>query len=145
MATKDYGFGKTFKIGDKFHALNGTIQYYTVTFGNDVKFTAAAPADAENPTEVELKAIALAQGNLLRALETLRVYGGQPVVTSVTEHEIKFTLEQANVYGDAAKVQPSLKDNVKDAEAYIKALFADMKTLDEKSFACTKVDVEPAF
>ena len=135
----DYGFGKTYALPGKFTALNGCVQYYTVEFTNVVVDEADVSANT-----AELKATAKA--NFLRALEVLRTYGGQPIITSVTSKTIKFTLEQANVYGDASKVQPSAKDLIEDAKAKIKALFAGLKAVDGATdFAVKTVTVEAAF
>lgn len=134
----DYGFGKTYTLPNKFTALNGCVQYYTVVFTNVVvdKTQSALDTDAKK---------AEAEANLLRALEVLRTYGGQPIITVVNNNTIKFTLEQANVYGDASKTQPSAKNLLTDAEAQIKALFANLKAVDGlTSFACT-VTVEEVF
>lgn len=125
----DYGFGKTYRLKDGFTALNGCVQYYEVEF-NNVDLKAADPVDPANPTDEELAAIAEAQANYLRALEVLRTYGGQPIITEVAGKVLKFTLEQANVYGDAAKKQPSEKDLIADAQAKIIALFANVKAVD---------------
>lgn len=134
----DYGFGKTYTLPGKFTALNGCVQYYTVVFTNVV-----IDKDHSSMNTEALKA--QAQANLLRALEVLRTYGGQPIITSVDNKTLKFTLEQANVYGDASKVQPSAKDNIEDAKAKIEALFANLKAVDgTTSFACTAT-VEEAF
>ena len=124
----DYGFGKTYTLPGKFTALNGCVQYYTVVF-----------------TNVSLTEGEDAQANYLRALEVLRSYGAQPIITSVEDKTLRFTLEQANVYGDAAKKQPSAKDLLADAKAQIEALFAGVMAVDGKtSFACTAT-VEEAF
>lgn len=134
----DYGFGKTYTLPGKFTALNGCVQYYTIVFTN-----VTIDKDHSSMNTEALKAEA--QANLLRALEVLRTYGGQPIITSVDEKTLKFTLEQANVYGDASKVQPSAKNNVTDAKAKIEALFANLKAVDgSTSFACTAT-VEEAF
>lgn len=135
----DYGFGKTYTLPGKFTALNGCVQYYTVEFTNVVVDEADSTLDT-----AEKKAAAKA--NFLRALEVLRTYGGQPIITSVTGKTIKFTLEQANVYGDASKVQPSAKDLKADAEAKIKALFAGLKAVDGATdFTVKTATVEAAF
>lgn len=134
----DYGFGKTYTLPNKFTALNGCVQYYTVVFTNVVvdETQSSLSTDADK---------AAARANFLRALEVLRTYGGQPIITSVNNKTIKFTLEQANVYGDASKVQPSAKDLLNDAKAKIEALFANLKAVDgSTSFACTAT-VEAAF
>lgn len=134
----DYGFGKTYTLPNKFTALNGCVQYYTVVFTNVVvdETQSSLSIDADK---------AAARANFLRALEVLRTYGGQPIITSVDNKTIKFTLEQANVYGDASKVQPSAKDLLNDAKAKIEALFANLKAVDgSTSFACTAT-VEAAF
>ena len=134
----DYGFGKTYTLPGKFSALNGCVQYYTVVFTN-----VTIDKDHASMNTEALKAEA--QANLLRALEVLRTYGGQPIITSVDNKTLKFTLEQANVYGDASKVQPSAKDNIEDAKAKIEALFANLKAVDgSTSFACTAT-VEEAY
>lgn len=134
----DYGFGKTYTLPNKFTALNGCVQYYTVVFTNVVvdETQSSLSTDADKAT---------ARANFLRALEVLRTYGGQPIITSVDNKTIKFTLEQANVYGDASKVQPSAKDLLNDAKAKIEALFANLKAVDgSTSFVCTAT-VEAAF
>lgn len=134
----DYGFGKTYTLPNKFTALNGCVQYYTVVFTNVVvdETQSSLLTDADK---------AAARANFLRALEVLRTYGGQPIITSVDDKTIKFTLEQANVYGDASKVQPSAKDLLDDAKTKIEALFANLKTVDgSASFACTAT-VKAAF
>ena len=134
----DYGFGKTYTLPNKFTALNGCVQYYTVVFTHVVvdKTQSALNTDAKK---------AEAEANLLRALEVLRTYGGQPIITVVNNKTIKFTLEQANVYGDASKTQPSAKNLLTDANAQIEALFANLKAVDgSTSFACTAT-VEEVF
>lgn len=134
----DYGFGKTYTLPNKFTALNGCVQYYTVVFTTVVvdKTQSALDTDAKK---------AEAEANLLRALEVLRTYGGQPIITVVDNKTIKFTLEQANVYGDASKTQPSAKNLLTDAKAQIEALFANLKAVDgSTSFACTAT-VEEVF
>ena len=71
----DYGFGKTYRLENGFTALNGCIQYYKVEF-----------------TNVSLTEGADAQANYLRALEVLRTYGGQPIITKVEGKKIKITI-----------------------------------------------------
>lgn len=132
----DYGFGKTYTLPNKFTALNGCAQYYTVVFTNVIidKTQFSLDTDAKK-----------AEANLLRVLEVLRTYGGQPIITTVDNKTLKFTLEQANVYGDASKKQPSAKDLLTDAEDQIKALFANLKAVDgSTSLACTAT-VEAVF
>lgn len=134
----DYGFGKTYTLPNKFTALNGCVQYYTVVFTNVVvdETQSSLSTDADK---------AAARANFLRALEVLRTYGGQPIITSVDNKTIKFTLEQANVYGDASKVQPSAKDLLADAKTKIEALFANLKAVNgSTSFAC-EATVKAAF
>lgn len=122
----DYGFGKTYRLENGFTALNGCIQYYKVEF-----------------TNVSLTDGADAQANYLRALEVLRTYGGQPIITKVAGKVIEFTLEQANVYGDASKKQPSEKDLIVDAQNKIKSLFANIKAVDgSTSFEVKTVEVK---
>lgn len=126
----DYGFGKTYTLPNNFTALNGCVQYYTVIFTNVVvdKTQTTLTTDAKK---------ADAEANLLRALEVLRTYGGQPIITSVDNKTIKFTLEQANVYGNASKTQPSAKNLSNDASVQIEALFANLKAVDGvTSFEC---------
>lgn len=126
----DYGFGKTYTLPNKFTALNGCVQYYTVVFTNVVVDKTQSELDTDAKK-------ANAEANLLRALEVLRTYGGQPIITVVDNKTIKFTLEQANVYGDASKTQPSAKNLLADAKTQIEALFANLKTVDgSTSFAC---------
>lgn len=134
----DYGFGKTYTLPNKFTALNGCAQYYTVVFTNVIidKTQSSLDTDAKK---------AEAEANLLRVLEVLRTYGGQPIITTVDNKTLKFTLEQANVYGDASKKQPSAKDLLADANAQIVALFANLKAVDGfTSLACTAT-VEAVF
>ena len=139
----DYGFGKTYTLPGKFTALNGCVQYYTLVFAN-VALTSDKVITDES-SEADKLEVATAQANLLRALEVLRSYGAQPVITAVEGKTLKFTLEQANVYGDAAKKQPSAKDLLADAKAQIEALFAGVLAVDgATSFACTAT-VEEAF
>ena len=132
----DYGFGKKYDLPAKFTALNGTVQYYTVVFDN-VVVDEAQGADDEEKAEI--------RANFLRALETLRTVGGQPIITSVENKTIKFTLEQANVYGDRTKTQVSAKDLLADAKADIEALFENLKAVDGTTeFTCTAT-VEAAY
>ncbi len=134
----NYGFGKTYTLPNKFTALNGCAQYYTVVFTNVIidKTQSSLDTDAKK---------AEAEANLLRVLEVLRTYGGQPIITTVDNKTLKFTLEQANVYGDASKKQPSAKDLLADAKAQIEALFANLKAVDgSTSLACTAT-VEAVF
>lgn len=134
----DYGFGKTYTLPNKFTALNGCAQYYTVVFTNVIidKTQSSLDTDAKK---------AEAEANLLRVLEVLRTYGGQPIITTVNNKTLKFTLEQANVYGDASKKQPSAKNLLAEAEAQIVALFANLKAVNGyTSLACTAT-VEAVF
>jgi hypothetical protein len=134
----DYGFGKTYTLPNKFTALNGCAQYYTVDFTNVIidKTQPSLDTDAKK---------AEAEANLLRVLEVLRTYGGQPIITTVDNKTLKFTLEQANVYGDASKKQPSAKNLLEDATAQIEALFANLKAVNgSTSLACTAT-VEAVF
>ena len=134
----DYGFGKTYTLPNKFTALNGCAQYYTVVFTNVIidKTQPSLNTDAKK---------AEAEANLLRVLEVLRTYGGQPIITTVDNNTLKFTLEQANVYGDASKKQPSAKNLLADATTQIEALFANLKAVNgSTSLACTAI-VEAVF
>lgn len=134
----DYGFGKTYTLPNKFTALNGCAQYYTVAFTNVTidKTQSSLNTDAKK---------AEAEANLLRVLEVLRTYGGQPIITTVDNNTLKFTLEQANVYGDASKKQPSAKNLLENASDQIEALFANLKAVDgSTSLACTAT-VEAVF
>lgn len=134
----DYGFGKTYTLPNKFTALNGCAQYYTVVFANVIidKTQSSLDTDAKK---------AEAEANLLRVLEVLRTYGGQPIITTVDNKTLKFTLEQANVYGDASKKQPSAKNLLANANTQIEALFANLKAVNGfTSLACTAT-VEAVF
>ena len=137
----NYGYGKTFHLKDGFTALNGCVQYYKLTFGEGIDFTYAAADESEE----EIAKEAASQAAFLRALEVLRTYGGQPIITKVAAHELEFTLEQANVYGKNAPQQVSAKyaengavegvsteDFHFQAEAVekIKDLFANVKAVD---------------
>ena len=113
--------GKTYTIPAKFTALNGTIQYYKLTAGVDLV------AEGDGATA--------AQANLLRVLEVLRTYGGQPVITKAEGKVVEFTLEQANVYG-------------KDAEAAatkIEEIFGEAKAVDGATKLFASVEVKEAF
>jgi hypothetical protein len=116
----DYGFGKTYEVPAKAHHLNGAIQFYTLTAGVDL----VAAEDAS------VKEVAEAQANLLRVLEVLRTFGGQPVITKVEGSVLKFTLEQANVYGKGGlgvDQQVSAKgDLVEGAKAKIEEIFGEI-------------------
>ena len=59
----DYGFGKTYTLPNKFTALNGCAQYYTLVFANVTidKTQSSLDTDAKK-----------AEANLLRVLEVLR-------------------------------------------------------------------------
>lgn len=149
----DYGFGKTYRLPAGYENNNGCTQYYEVEFKN-VDLVAAEPVDPKNPTEKEIAAHKEAQANLLRALEVLRTYGGQPIITKVEGKTVKFTLEQANVYGlglkDGGKEQVSAKwDEGKvnsfadEAVAKIKKLFENIKAVDgETSFEVKTATVD---
>lgn len=139
----DYSYGKTYTIPAKFTALNGTIQYYKLTAG--VNLVAADPVDPKNPTKEELKAIADAQANLLRVLELLRTYGGQPVITKAEGKVLEFTLEQANVYGKPGQMQVSEKNTIADAVERITAIFGEIKAVDGSTKLFTSVEVKEAF
>lgn len=134
----DYGFGKTYTLPNKFTALNGCAQYYTVVFTNVIidKTHSSLGTDAKK---------AEAEANLLRVLEVLRTYGGQPIITTVNNKTLKFTLEQANVYGDASKKQPSAKDLLANANAQIEALFANLKAVDGYTLLTCSATVEAVF
>lgn len=135
----DYGFGKTYTIPAKFTALNGTIQYYKLTAGVDLVYAAA------DETEAELKKVADAQANLLRVLEVLRTYGGQPVITKAEGKVLEFTLEQANVYGKPGQMQVSEKDMIDDAVERITAIFGEAKAVDGATKLFASVEVKEAF
>lgn len=134
----DYGFGKTYTLPNKFTALNGCAQYYTVKFINVTidKTDSSLSTDAEK---------AEAEANLLRVLEVLRTYGGQPIITTVDNKTLEFTLEQANVYGDASKKQPSAKNLINDASDQIKALFANLKAVNGSTTLNCEVTVKTVF
>lgn len=130
----NYDSKKTFAIPAQFTALNGSVQYYTITFGADVVI--------EGDDEV-------AQGNLLRALEVLRSCGAQPVIVKVAGKDLKFVLEQPNCFGHNEPHQISRKP-ANDAETRIKELFEGVHTVDsteeaEKLFSVETVVIEPAF
>lgn len=139
---KEQKLGKTYTIPGKFTALNGTIQYYTLTF-TDAVLTSSKEID-DNSSDADKLEVATAQANLLRALEVLRTYGGQPVITKAEGKVLEFTLEQANVFGDNTKTQPSAKDLRTEAQTQIETMFSKLKTVDGKSFACKAV-VHEAF
>ena len=135
----NYGFGKTYTIPAKFTALNGTIQYYKLTAGVDLVHVAS------DDSEAELKKAADAQANLLRVLELLRTYGGQPVITKAEGKVLEFTLEQANVYGKPGPMQVSEKNAITDAVERITAIFGDIKAVDGSTKLFASVEVKEAF
>lgn len=130
----NYGFGKTFTIPAQFTALNGCLQYFKLTANVDL---VVEPVKNEETGEIENMAeMARAQANLMRVLEVLRTYGGQPVITKVEGKVVEFTLEQANAYGKQGQMQVSEKwDNEEDktftneAKERIKGLFANVKAV----------------
>lgn len=125
FTTNYEGLDKQYNLPAAFTALNGTIQYYEVTF-----------------TNVD---VAADQANLLRALEVLRTRGGQPIITKVDGKTIYFTLEQANVFGKNEPQQVSKKDLIADAEQEIKDLFANVLAVDGTTkFTVDTVVVNPA-
>jgi len=138
----DYGFGKTFRLKDGFTALNGCVQYYKLTFGDGIDFTYAAADDSKE----EIAKEAASQAAFLRALEVLRTYGGQPIITKAEENVLEFTLEQANVYGkglkDGGVEQVSKKDLIDEAKDKIVALFDGLKTPADVAYGLTKANVE---
>ena len=134
----NYGYGKTFHLKDGFTALNGCIQYYKIIFGDDVKLALAEEEKKEikDLTLADVVVAQQAQANYLRVLETLRTYGGQPIITKVAEKEIEFTLEQPNVYGENKPQQVSAKWDADEdfphqaqAVAKIVELFSKVKTV----------------
>ena len=142
----NYGYGKTFHLKDGFTALNGCIQYYKITFGDGVKLalTEEEKKEIKDLTLADVVVAQQAQANYLRVLETLRTYGGQPIITKVAEKEIEFTLEQPNVYGKNEPQQVSAKyaengavDGVTEEKFHFQAeavekiveLFSNVKTV----------------
>lgn len=121
-----YGFGKTFTIPAQFTALNGCLQYFTLTANVDL--TSDKEITDESSVEDKME-VAVAQANLMRVLEVLRTYGGQPVITKVAGKVVEFTLEQANVYGRQGQMQVSEKDMVAEAIERIEGLFANVKAV----------------
>lgn len=134
----DYGYGKTYVVPGKFTALNGAIQYFTVE--------ANVSLEGED---------AIAQANLLRVLEVLRTFGGQPVITKVEGAKVHFTLEQANVYGKGglhAEIHGENQVSAKAAYGFEKAakekiesLFANVKDVENKGALLKSVEVKEAF
>lgn len=125
-------YTKNFELPGRFTALNGAIQYFTLT-ATGVDFEVAPLADGA--TEKEKKEHALkeqaARANYLRVLEVLRSQGAQPIITSVKGPKVHFTLEQTWVYGNHEIKQVSehyaagLKD---EAEKKIESLFEKIKS-----------------
>ena len=139
-----YGFGKTYTIPAKFTALNGCIQYYKLTAEKPL---AVEPVKNEKGEITNAREMAEAEANLLRVLEVLRTYGGQPVITVVTGNSVEFTLEQANVFGEAGQKQVSKRDMITDAIKAIEDLFANVRPVvvtldDEGKFVFTSAEDE---
>ena len=128
-----YDKDKLFTIPAAFTALNGAAQTFKLTVGEGVSIVTPTPADPKNPTEEELKAIATAQGNVLRILEVLRSAGAQPIITEVADTTVTFTVEQTHVYGEAGDVQVSSKDLAAEAKTRIEKLFANVQSLEGKT------------
>lgn len=152
----DYSFGKTYRLKDGYTALNGCVQYYTITVAADL--TVECPKEDDADFETKLEAYKKSQANFLRILETLRTAGGQPIITEVKAgedegtSELKFTLEQANVYGmgikDGGEEQVSAKwdagkvnEFVTEAKTKIKALFEHLTDVDGNSLALEDADI----
>ena len=100
-------YTKNFELPVCFTALNGAIQYFELATGVDLVVEPASEdasdaVKAEKATEIQA-----AQANYLRILEVLRSAGAQPIITSVAEQDLSFTLEQTWVYGNHAKAQVS--------------------------------------
>lgn len=135
-------YTKKFDLPGRFTAMNGAIQYFELTA--KVALTADAPADPENPTVEEAKAIAEAQANYLRVLEVLRSRGAQPIITHVDDKKLGFTLEQTWVYGsrDEAHMQVSSKDLKPEAVADITSAFDGVKALVAKGDKIEEIYVE---
>lgn len=128
-----YTLGKTFIVPGKSHALTGAMQYFTV---------ACATADFDFTSET-----AAAQANALLLLEVLKTRG-QAVITNIAVNgansELKFTLEQANVWGEPGQKQISARDLNAEAVAAIKAALTSIKKADKSAVTFT-VTVESAF
>jgi len=107
-------YTKNFELPGQFTALNGAIQYFTLSTGVDLVVEPAAE-DASDAVKAKKAAeMQAAQANYLRILEVLRSAGAQPIITSVVEQDLSFTLEQTWVYGDHVKAQVS--EHYKDGE-----------------------------
>lgn len=139
----NYANDKLFTIPAAFTALNGAAQTFKFTVGEGVSIVAPAPVDPKEPTEAELKAIATAQGNVLRILEVLRSAGAQPIITEVADKIVTFTVEQVHVYGEAGDVQVSSKDLMGEAKTRIAKLFENVQSLEGKTLY-GDVEVVPA-
>ena len=145
-------YTKSFELPGRFTAMNGAIQYFELT--TKASLTADAPADPEKPTLEEAKAIAEAQANYLRVLEVLRSRGAQPVITSVDDKTLGFTLEQTWVYGERKPMQvsehyaPSFTQEdaytglVAGVVADLKEAFAGVKALEAKGDKIEEIYVE---
>lgn len=134
-------YTKNYDLPGRFTAMNGAIQYYTLK-ANGVEFVVAPLA--EDATDEEKKEHALkvqaARANYLRVLEVLRSQGAQPIITSVADDTLSFTLEQTWVYGDNSKKQvsehyaPSFTQEdaytglKEEAETKIESLFEHIKS-----------------
>lgn len=98
----DYGFGKTYTLDSKFHALNGHVAFYEVETNVDI-------IAAEDASDLEK---ACAQANYLRLLETLR--GAQPVIVKAEANKLSFVLEQAYTFAKPGVMQVSAHKLVKE-------------------------------
>lgn len=129
----NYGFGKTFSLDSKFHALNGHVAFYEVTTNVDI--VAAEPVDPKNLTDEEVLAHKCAQANYLRLVECLR--GAQPVIVKAEEKKLVFVLEQAKTFGDNKIEQVSAHNFVEGKEGeealVIKAKMAGIKGFEVKT------------
>lgn len=135
-------YTKSFNLPGRFTAMNGAIQYFELT--TKASLTADAPADPENPTLEEAKAIAEAQANYLRVLEVMRSRGAQPVITSVEGTKLGFTLEQTWVYGKSmaegstGQVSDHYEDGKADEESKFNGLETETKDVFKDMFEGVK-------
>lgn len=140
----DYGFGKTYRFGPAWTALNGSIQYYTVEAGVALR---VEPEFDEKTKEIKnLDEIKEAQANLLRFVEILKTYGAQPVIAKVEGKKLQFCLEQPNVFGlsiqDGATGQVSeytAEERIENAKAKIEKVFGEAKAVDGETKLFSKV------
>lgn len=138
-------YTKRYTLPGRFTAMNGAIQYFELTVPGVVLDYKAA----DDSKEEALKA-AVSQANYLRVLEVLRANGPQPIITSVEEDKLHFTVEQTWAWGLRGNKQVSehyepdftpdtaYEGLAKQAKKDIEGFFENIKFFDDNLEEATK-------